>query len=54
MEAVWAWLHEDGAHRETVLEELCPGWSIISSRIASEEALMVAFDALVAERNRDV
>lgn len=50
MRAVWAWIHEDGKGREKVLEELCPGWSIVSSRIASEEALMVAFDALVAER----
>lgn len=50
MRSVWDWIHEDGAGREKVLEELCPGWSIFSSRIAAEEALMVAFDRLVGIR----
>lgn len=47
MSAVWDWIHEADAGREKVLEELCPGWSIISSKVTSEQALMVAFDALV-------
>lgn len=50
MKAVWDWIHEPGKGREDVLMELCPGWSIVSSRIAAEEALMVAFDKLVEER----
>lgn len=53
MRNVWDWIHEDGAGREAVLEELCPGWSIVSSKIPSERALMVAFDKLVEERNGD-